>query len=135
MSDLRHAPDPDAPPTPEEEAAAAALAGALEPRAPQAVPPELAGALAALRAAAPAAPGQAAPARVLAAVPRPARWRWLLPVGGLATAAAAAALVLLVAPPRPAALPAPGRELLLAQAEAARGSPRRRWKSSRPISG
>jgi hypothetical protein len=127
MSDSRVGTDPDAPPTPEEEAAAASLAEALEAPSPQAVPPELEVAVAALRAAAPVRPDAQGLARVLdagaLAPPGPSFWRWLLPVGGLAAAATAAALLLLVAPPGPTGLPPPSRELLVAQAEAARGVP------------
>jgi len=117
--------------TAEEEREAALLAQALDRGNADSPPEEALEAAALLRYsvdAAPLDPGrcEAILAQVLSEArplrPEPARgwsWlRWLLPVGGLASAAAIAAL-LLQSPSGATALPAPDRALLEAQARAA----------------
>jgi hypothetical protein len=128
---------PDDKPTPEEEAAAEALARALDGEGGPDVPDEALQAAALLRYT--GSGGELAPARRAALLdelmaevdrsgraPARARWRrWLLPWGGLAGAAAAMAVAFLLwpaggAPGEAAALPAPTAALLGVQSAAAR---------------
>ncbi len=128
--------DDEAPPTPEEAARAAALARALEGEALSgeeraALDDGALGAAGLARFARDAAPSEEGLARVRAGLARPTivRRRWL-PFGLLgALGAAAAVAVFVLSSTRATALPAPGRELLEAQLDAARGGDQARYEA------